>query len=154
MVEAAIVLPVLIVILIGATYLRELYLARAAVRLAARSCAWAYALEGCTGGDPAACDTRLESAHAGELPQIAAATQRRMSNAGDPFRDVPIVRDALAGLFGEATHAQSSASVPFPLDDQRVGVARADNVVVCNSIPIDVRDIAEELLCDHLPVCP
>lgn len=153
MVEATVALPVLIVLLIGATYLRELYVARAAVRLSARSCAWAHALDGCTGADPAACDTALQSAYAGEVPQIAAATQRRLSSASDPFRDVPVVRDALAGLFGRATHAESTAAVPFPLDAERVGVARAENVVVCNSIPTEVVDIAEDLLCDLLP-CP
>jgi hypothetical protein len=153
MVEATIALPVLIIVLIGATYLRQLYLARASTRLTSRSCAWSYALAGCRGSMAPECNGSPESAQDGKPPDIELAARQRTGRADNPFRDVPVVSDALAGLFGQATRAEANATVPFPLDAEREGVARADTTVVCNSVPTEVIDIAKELLCDHLP-CP
>lgn len=150
MVEATIALPVLILLLIGATFFRELHLARASVRLSARGCAWAYASQGCTGAQPDACDEAPEAAYDGQVPNIEQSTRARVTSADNPFEDVPVVSEALSGLFGRATRASSEATVPFPLDDERVGVAHAENVVVCNSVPTEVIDIAKELLCEHL----
>ena len=152
MVEATIALPVLIVLLIGATYLRELYIARAGVRLAARSCAWAYALDGCNGSRPAQCATSpsLDSAYRENEAMPDIATHVRAGNGDNPLRGVPVVSDALDALFGQSTHATSDTTVPFPFDAKRVGVAHAENVVVCNSVPTEVLDIAEDLLCEHL----
>lgn len=151
MVEATIALPVFIVLLIGATYLRDLYIARASTRLTARSCAWEYALEGCTGSTPAQCSSSIGSAHDGRVPNIAETVRAAVGNADDPFRDVPIVRDALAGLFGSSTSSAASATVPFPFDRARVGVATAQTTVVCNSVATEVLSIAKDLLCDHVP---
>jgi len=78
------------------------------------------------------------------------AAGQNQSPLADGVRDVPVVRDALAGLFGSSTTAVASATVPYPLDDERVGVATADTTVVCNSISTEIIDIAEDLLCDHL----
>lgn len=150
MVEAAIAIPVFVVLLIGATYLRELNMARAFTRLSARSCAWEHALGGCRGDQPAHCSASVESAHDGATPNLAETTRLKVGSADNPFSDIPIVRDALAGLFGDATHAQSEMTVPFPFDDRRAGVAAAETVVVCNTVPTDVLSIAKDLLCDHI----
>lgn len=150
MVEAMIAVPVFVVLLLGAMYLRELYLARAATRLTARSCAWTSALEGCP-RDGAACSSTTGAAHDGQVPNIAEQVRARTGNSADPFRDVPIVRDALSGLFGSAITAEASRSVPYPFDDTRKGVARGETTVVCNSVPTDPISLAKELLCDHFP---
>lgn len=152
MVEATIVLPVFILLLVGATYLRSLYIAEADTRLTARRCAWAYALKGCKGSRPENCQSSIGSAHDGDVPNIAERVKLKVGNSDNPFRDVPIVRDALDDLFGESTTAAASASVPFPLDETREGVASAEVTVVCNSVSTTVLDIAKELLCDHLPL--
>jgi hypothetical protein len=151
MVEATIALPVLIIVLIGATYLHELYLARAAVRLTSRSCAWSYAFDGCRGNPAPECTRSSESALDGVPPNIEDTVRQRLGRADNPFRDIPIVSDALAGLFGQATSAEAVATVPFPLDAERKGVARAETTVVCNSVPTDVLTIAKDLICEHLP---
>jgi hypothetical protein len=150
MVEAAIAMPVLIMLLVGATYLRELYLARASTRLTARSCAWAHAMDGCRGSMPSACEGSMSAAHGDDVPQLADKVRVQVGSASDPFRDVPVVGEALASLFGEATHARADATVPYPFDAQRVGMATAETVVVCNTVPTSVLDLAKELLCDHV----
>jgi len=150
MVEATIALPVFILLLIGATFFRTLYVTQSETRLTARSCAWAHALAGCEGDTPAGCTGSIGSAHDGRVPNIEENVKLQVGNGDNPFRDVPVVRDALAGLFGSSTTAVASATVPYPLDDERVGVATADTTVVCNSISTEIIDIAEDLLCDHL----
>jgi len=154
MVEATIVLPMFILLLIGATFLRTLYIAQADTRLTARQCAWAYALEGCKGDEPAGCSPPSRgAAHDGRVPDIAEKVRIQVGDADNPFRNIPIVREALADLFGSSTSAAASATVPYPLDVERVGVATADATVVCNSVPTEVITIAKEQLCEHLP-CP
>jgi hypothetical protein len=153
MVEATIALPVFIVLLIGATFLRALYIAQADTRLAARQCAWAYALDGCNGSEPAGCSSSIGSAHGGHVPNITERVRLQVGGADNPFRDVPVVRDALADLFGSSTSAAATASVPYPFDDDRAGIATAGATVVCNSVSTEVIAVAKELLCDHIP-CP
>jgi hypothetical protein len=152
MAEALIALPVLIIVLVAAMYLRELHLARASVRLSSRTCAWTYALDGCRGGAPAECnEPGFEASHKSDaVPDIEKNTQQHLGRADNPLSDVPVVRDALAGLFGKATTSQSTATVPFPFDPERQGVARAETAVVCNTVPTTVFDIAKELLCEHI----
>lgn len=152
MVEATIALPVFILLLIGATFFRSLYVAQSETRLTARRCAWAHALGGCRDA-PAECTPSIGDAHDGRVPNIEENVKLQVGNGDNPLRDVPVVRDALAGLFGSSTTAVAAATVPYPLDAERVGVATADATVVCNSVSTEVLDIAEELLCDHLP-CP
>lgn len=153
MVEATVALPVFILLLIGATFLRALYVAQSETRLTARRCAWTYALEGCKGAVPTECTSSIGSAHDGRVPDIAEKVRIQVGDADNPFRKIPIVREALADLFGSSTRAAASATVPYPLDVDRVGVATADATIVCNSVSTEVITIAKELLCDHLP-CP
>jgi hypothetical protein len=149
MAEALIALPVLVIVLIAATYLRELHLARASVRLSSRMCAWTYAAGGCRGEARSECNRPgFEDSHDGAVPDIEKATQQHMGRADNPLADVPLVGDALAGLFGKATTSESMATVPFPFDPQREGVARAETMEVCNTVPTTVDAIAKELLCD------
>ena len=78
MVEATIALPVLIIVLIGATYLRELYLARASTRLTSRTCAWSYAVVGCRGDAASECTSSSASAHDDDPPNIEEKVQQRL----------------------------------------------------------------------------
>jgi len=71
----------------------------------------------------------------------------------DPFSEIPVLGAAFQALFGTSTRATAMAQVPFPLDDRRVGVARADAVVLCNSEPTSVLDVALDWLCARLLEC-
>ena len=149
MVEATIVAPVLVLLLFGATYVRELYVARASMRLTARNCAWHYALRGCQGEAPAECSPSVDAVSGEGLPNVADVA-RQTGDGVDPFSDIPVLGETFRMLFGTSTRATATVQVPYPLDDQRVGVASAESVVLCNSVRTDVFDIAKRWLCDRL----
>lgn len=151
MVEAMLVIPVLIIVLAGAAYLRELSVARASARLAARACAWQSAMRGCEGDASAACATPLPSHDDTRLPDIAATARAQAGGQVDPFGEFPILGEAFAALFGRSTRATATASVPFPFDRERVGVASSEAVVQCNSMPTGVLDVASKWLEEVLP---
>jgi hypothetical protein len=148
MVEATIVVPVFIVLLIGATYLRQLYVVRAETRLTARRCAYVYAIHGCRGRLPEECREDPPAAWAEAGPDIARTARVQAGGDVDPFSDVPVLGEAFRMLFGTSTRAIATAQVPFPFDAERVGIARGEVVVLCNSLPTDVFNIARDWLCD------
>lgn len=149
MVEAMLVFPVLIIVLVGAAYVRDLTLARASTRLAARACAWQAAMGGCDGDS--ACATQPLNGNDDGLPDIAATARARAGGQADPFGKFPILGDAFAALFGRSTRATATASVPFPFDREKAGVAHSEAVVQCNSVPSSVIDMATDWLEEVLP---
>jgi Flp pilus assembly protein TadG len=151
MVEAMLVLPILIIVLTGATYLRELYLARASTRLVARACAWEMAMRGCEGGTPASCTASASAPDTSGLPSIPTTAKAEIGGSVDPFSDFPILGEAFVALFGTSTHATASAQVPFPFDEARVGVASSETTVACNSLPRSVLEMATQWLEKVLP---
>jgi hypothetical protein len=151
MVEAMLVLPILIIVLTGAMYVRELHLARASTRLTARACAWQMAMRGCEGGAPASCTTSASAPDTSGLPTIPTTAKNEVGGTVDPFGDFPILGDAFAVLFGTSTNATASAQVPFPLDEDRVGVASSVTTVACNSLPRSVLEMATQWLEKVLP---
>jgi hypothetical protein len=151
MVEALLVVPILIIVLTGATYLRELYLARASTRLTARACAWQMAMRGCEGGAPASCTTSASTPATDDLPTIPTTAKSEVGGNVDPFSEFPILGEAFAALFGTSTRATAAAQVPFPFDERRVGVASSETTVACNSLPKSVLEMAEQWLKKVLP---
>jgi hypothetical protein len=151
MVEAMLVLPILVIAITGASFVCELYRARAETRLAARACAWELAMRGCEGGAPASCEVGDGPADEGWVPDIAAKAKSQVGGSVDPFGDFPILGDAFRALFGTSTRATATAQVPFPFDDTRAGIARSEVVVLCNSVKGDVLELATEWLKEALP---
>lgn len=151
MVEALLVTPILIIVLVGGIYLRELYLARAGTRLAARACAWELAMRGCEGGTPPSCTAQAIPADPTGLPEIAATAKSHVGGRVDPFSEFPILGGAFRALFGTSAQAGASAHVPFPFGDGRAGVASSQTVVLCNSVPRDVLETAIDWLEEALP---
>jgi hypothetical protein len=89
----------------------------------------------------------LSSAQPDGAPDVAAIASSQSSTGDlDPFSDIPIVGDAFQALFGTTTHSEVVHYVPFPLDPERVGVARGSAVVLCNSRNETVESIAKEFL--------
>lgn len=154
MVEGVIVAPVLVLIFFGATYFRALYVARAQARLEARTCAWEHAMSGCVGSAPSCTPESQPVASTAEptdAPDIASIARSHSSTGDlDPFSDIPIIGSAFQELFGTSTSSAVEREVPFPLDPQRIGIARGESVVLCNSHNQTVFAIAEEFLCEGL----
>lgn len=144
MVEAVIVIPVFILLLTGATYVRALHAARAETRLAARGCAWEHALTGCEGGS--ACGGLASNERADGLPDLAQSARAQSGGGVDPFSDIPLLGDAFQTICGTSTRATIAARVPFPFDDALTGDATSENVVLCNAVPRTVLELARDLL--------
>ncbi len=154
MVEGVIVASVLVLILFGATYFRALYVARAQARLDARTCAWEHAMNGCIGAPPsctAASQPAASTAQPMDAPDIASIARSHSSTGDlDPFSDIPIIGSAFQELFGTSTSSAVEREVPFPLDPRRIGIARGESVVLCNSHNQTVFEIAKDFLCEGL----
>jgi hypothetical protein len=143
MVEGTIMVPVFIILWLGVVYLQELYSARAQARAEARRCAFQHAMTGC-GKVPDGCSSspRVSSEEVKTADDIIADARTGTRDDLDPFQDIPLLGEAFRALFGTSTASSVEKQVPFPFDKERVGVARGEIVLLCNSQPTTVFDIA------------
>jgi hypothetical protein len=112
MAEAAIMVPVFGVLLIGTLFVGRMHLRAPSARAEARSCALRHALAGCR-EPPSGCEAVLGAAR--RTP--SAASERLWQGASDnpdpqlSLERLPQLKDAIDDLFGQTT----SAEVPWEL---------------------------------------
>jgi hypothetical protein len=156
MIEAVVVLPVLLLLLFCVGFTRERYLGRQRAALSARACAWAHAIAGC-GATPPACTTAVEAAPADDPDSLAiidGARAAASARAIDVFDGIPVLGDAVRGLFGTYTGARALSATPLPWDRARQVVDRSELVLLCNERPRDVLAAAQNVFCTHVPRVP
>jgi len=157
LIEAAVALSVLLTLLVGASYVQRLYLARQSALIDARRCAFLYAAAGCGDERPTGCDGVLEGTDAPSSdPDADAITasirDHQSSTALDVLEQVPVLSAAIAGLFGTKTRALATRQVrsPFQAEDDRV--LSGGVVLLCNERPIDPVAAAKAVMCSKIPM--
>lgn len=159
MVEAVILLPVLAVILFGILFVQERASATQSARGKARRCAWQHAVGGC-GEVPAGCG---EAEHGQAQRTTPSADTTDTASVQDPdaaveavaaetrtLVKVPLIGDAIDGLFGTATSFSVSRDV------ERAGLAgKASGRVylLCNARPTTPWDVVQQTFCNHTGLC-
>ena len=158
MVEAVIVLPVLAILLFGILYVKAFAIAQQSARVTARRCAWQHAMNGC-GEIPAGCENldhaaskRAASAVGEAAADADGALDKVIDKAagtGLPFA-LPLIGDALEGLFGAATQFTASREVRRGRDTVE---AQGRFYLLCNAKPMSPRKAIETLFCKATTLC-
>ncbi len=128
-VEAVIALPLLILLLIGISYVHHLYAAKQQTLLAARKAAWTQAISGCTSGPSAT--TGSTGTPGGAIPSYVA--QHGAHSDDNSLAKIPVVGEALSNLILPGTSSVASASVQRPTQlDGGVDTLSTESYVGCN----------------------
>jgi hypothetical protein len=158
MIEAVIVVPVLGILLVGSMFLYHVYKDTQELRLTARRCAWQHAMAGCGDKLPAGCDAYLGGASlapAGDADsaQLRGLTEGSGSEAvgSSVLSDVPLLGDAIDGLFGTITIARGERDIPTPWSGQ-ARKARGEMAVLCNTQPVDIEAEVQKMFCKLVPL--
>lgn len=150
MIEAVMVLPVLVILLMALPLILERYAAKQQALLDARRCAWTYALSGCI-RPPEGCGG-FENAAApapGPDDDVIATARSQSGDGAGVFDLVPALTTALTSILGETALADVAVELR-----ERNGVrrrVRAQLAVACNERPRDVLQMATQVFCENLP---
>jgi hypothetical protein len=155
MVEAVIALPVLILIFVSMLYVRDQVLARQQADTLARSCAWLYSAQNCTGPAPAGCGDVL-----GELTNTGAknpALEEKLRGGMKTVLEGSELNDVVTGivtdLLDPAIEAALGKSVPARAQQEvaRPGVygggiktVQGKYDIACNLSFTTPEDVAED----------
>jgi hypothetical protein len=155
MVEAVIMLPVLGILLLGTSFVRERALARQQALLEARRCAWEFALAGCDPERvPQSCKRAPRQGQSEEGAQKSQDLMGRLDeshNGFNPLDDVPVLGAAMRALFGSTTTASRSIEVPSPWTPGARFAAGGEITVACNEKPREVLDVVQDAVGAKLP---
>jgi hypothetical protein len=125
MAEAVIVLPVLVLVFFGVTFVHSLYAARHQAKLQARSCAWQTSASACK---HKACDTATDSEDVGfgagqnALSSKASELTEPIQGSGQSHGEDALLQDKandtvqseISGLIGKGVDSNAQVSVPRP----------------------------------------
>lgn len=156
--EAVIMLPALILLFAGLLYVQNAYVERQARLVAARSCAWRYANDGCEGDPPEGCSLAgaTDMGDQGGTRQGDSADDMGgvLSSPGsdpsalDRLTEFPVLGEVFQTVFGKAVAIQSTTEVARPevLGGEKQAIA-GDYYVMCNDRNKDAGDLVKELMC-------
>jgi hypothetical protein len=158
MIEAVMVAPVLGILLVGSIFLYQVYKDTQELRLTARRCAWQHAMAGCGDKLPAGCDAYLGGASSAPAGDADSAQLRGLTggSGGEApgngmLSDIPLLGDAIDGLFGTITIARGERDIPTPWSWQ-AGKAQGEMAVLCNTQPVDIEAEVETMFCELVPL--
>jgi hypothetical protein len=84
---------------------------------------------------------------------IVRATRDAQRHGGfDVLEDIPVLSDALAGLFGTSTYAESTRRLGVPWRADQDAVTRGALRLACNERPRDVLEAAKQAVCNSDPL--
>lgn len=157
-VEAVIVLPVFVIVLLGLFYVRDQAIATQQAEQQARSCAWLWAAQACEGPIPAGCEGKglLTRDDAPDMPppdlqgqldeQLGRIEQGRDVSGGDVVMGIvgPTLGNALEAAFGNATVAKTSRQVSHsPLFGPGQKTVNGRYRMACNLHPTALEEVAK-----------
>ncbi len=147
-VEIVVMLPLFVVLLLGATHVHELGLARQQALSDARGCAFYYAVNGCTEEAAAHPICKGRSPRRGSPLTNDEAGQDTKSHHGviETLGSWQIVDTLVTGLFGQGSSASSVRTVPGFMSRQERKVS-GSFYVVCNTVSESWSDKAEDFMC-------
>lgn len=148
-------LPVLGILFVGTMFVGRAYLEHQRALVAARSCAFEYVVDGCR-DVPATCAGLADNTQSTEGQQhsaeILATTRARVPSEIDVFEEIPVLGDALSGLFGTTARVRVPVELKLPWSQQHTVHAGALIALACNEHPRDVMHEIERMLHKYLPV--
>src|SRR5689334_3317421 len=107
-VEAVIMIPTLGLLLVGTLFAGRLYADRLRASVAARACAYEYAVNGCQKA-PQSCDGLVDHAQSKDgherSSSLLSSTRGKSSGVLDVFEAIPVLGNVLSELFGTTAHA-------------------------------------------------
>lgn len=147
-VEAVVFLPFMLLLFFGVTFVHQRYDATQRAWVSARSCAWAYSQQGCTGPMPAACGAQTVTA---DLPQNADLNEAIPPDPEHGDDDVltpkanTLLGEPRSTLFGE--YATVTGSVKFTPPRMFGGerTVSAPYHLACNLEPKTLGDLVGDL---------
>lgn len=161
-VEAAVVLPVFIVIFCGLVVIHRLYDAKFSAMTEARECAWAYANGGCESA-PENC--RIEGARGVGLQgildgnaaaaarfddEMASVGRRHGSSVGSAAEAIGEVSQFATQIMGIGSGFTATASRDYGMPSVYGGGSRsiaAGYASLCNEKPMDILDLTKRFYC-------
>lgn len=156
-VEAAVVLPVFIIIFAGLVYMHRLYSAKLEGMVDARECAWAYANGGCESVPP-----RCKIVdHGGGLLALLTDEPQHHERVNDAMKGVSIAGDYLTGFMGLDSGFSAVGSrdyrVPSLYGGGKKSIA-SNYALLCNEKERSFSDVMGDFYCDFAgddaPGCP
>ncbi|MDH5670984.1 MAG: pilus assembly protein [Myxococcales bacterium] len=153
MVEAVIMLPVLLLILLGILFYAVYAESSAEARLRARSCAFRYALDGCEGAPPEGCEgaafggREIDKAETLDDPTHARNLNDPLSKLGD----VPLLGSAIEGMFGRSITVRMGRTLEPAILRGTTVTASGRFATLCNTRTTSPSQIAKESICSALP---
>jgi len=155
MVEAVIMLPVLGILFVGTSFVRERALARQQALLEARRCAWDYALAGCDPEHlPQSCKgtpQRGQTAEGAHKSEDMIGQLDESHDGFNPLDDVPVLGSAMRALFGTTTTASRSIELASPWTPGARFAVGGEITVACNEKPREVLDVVRDAVGAKLP---
>jgi hypothetical protein len=158
MMEAVMVAPVLGILLVGSMFLYHVYTETHELRLTARRCAWQHAMTGCGDKLPPGCQSYLGGASSAPTGDADSAQLRGLADGSDGeavggglLSDIPLLGDAIDGLFGTTTIAQGEGDIATPWTGQARKM-RGEMAVLCNTQPVDIGAEVEKMFCKLVPL--
>jgi hypothetical protein len=138
-VEAVILLPVLLLLLVGVQFTAERAVRRHSAREEARACAFRYALHGCSSRS-SACEHWVAATTSSSSAVDTGGIEHTLdsgSSALGGLSSIPILGSALGGLLGASSAVTVTGSEPAPAVVSPRGVAVISERVAfpCNEMP-------------------
>ncbi|MFT3928081.1 MAG: pilus assembly protein [Myxococcales bacterium] len=138
-VEIVVMLPVFVALLGAVIYLHQRALAVQAASLAARTCAWTYALKGCEMPMPKVCDRKLLGSSKGWRVSLP-GSQVEFSADGvdfhgsyfDMIAEIPVFGAAVKSVFGVGERIYATKQTPQFMRSGKETV-EASMYVLCNT---------------------
>jgi len=144
-VEAAIVLPVFVILLISVYYVCNNILAKQTAEIHARSCAWAYSRNNCE-SIPAGCENDLHEVWEGEAIADEIGKRLKIDNGLIRSAVMFVLDPVLNAVFGHALNATTETSFERPaLYGGGTATAHGTYHLACNLNHKTLGDVASDV---------
>jgi len=144
-VEAAIVLPVFVILFVSVYYVRNNILAKQTAEIHARSCAWAYSKTNCA-SIPAGCENDLHEVWEGEAVTDEIGKWLNIDNGLIRSAVMFVLDPVLKAVFGHALNATTDMSFERPaLYGGGTATAHGTYHLACNLNHKTLRDVASDV---------
>jgi len=144
-VEAAIVLPVFVILFISVYYVRNNILAKQTAEIHARSCAWAYSKNNCE-SIPAGCENDLYEVWEGEALSNEIGTWLHLKDGPIKSAVMLVLNPVLKAVFGHALNATTETTFERPaLYGGGTATARGTYHLACNLGTKYLGDVASDV---------
>lgn len=137
MIEAVVMLPVLLALLFGVTWLSTRHAAELQAAARARVCAWRIASSGCSTIPPECADQKIGNRASGNGTELSEARDRFES--GNPLSGallgMPVLHDAFAAVLPDDVEVDVASRLENPAVGGQAITIGSHLAVPCNEVP-------------------